>query len=204
MDNMSTDKTKNDSQKDSVLKEVFDRYADDIITDKQIERLLKPIIQMIKEGRFDRKITKLWEPILALAAVLILAITVLFTQIDERFNRKVLLEEPRTPTTSFTLLENTISGRIHIEDKGVEGIMVQLLDSNSQLVDLTMTNEMGEYTLKNFKNGIYMLKVILPEDMMLENGEHKGFIQVNGKNEISFNDNNRNISEINLRIYMRN
>ena len=37
-----------------VLKFVFDWYIDTNITDEQAERVLQPVLLMIKEGRFNR------------------------------------------------------------------------------------------------------------------------------------------------------
>jgi len=41
-------------QKSPVLKQVFDWYADESITDEQIQRILVQVIQMIDEGVFDK------------------------------------------------------------------------------------------------------------------------------------------------------
>ena len=38
----------------TVLKDLFDRYADENITDEQIAYLLEPILRMIKDGYFDK------------------------------------------------------------------------------------------------------------------------------------------------------
>ena len=36
------------------LKELFDKYTDDTISDEQVNRVLAPILEMIQEGRFDK------------------------------------------------------------------------------------------------------------------------------------------------------
>jgi len=38
----------------TVLKQVFDMYADESISDEQVQRIMAPVIQMIREGRFNR------------------------------------------------------------------------------------------------------------------------------------------------------
>ena len=38
----------------SMLKDIFDQYAQENITDEQIMRILEPVIQMIRDGRFAK------------------------------------------------------------------------------------------------------------------------------------------------------
>jgi len=45
----------NETPKPSLLKEIFDKYADDTISDEQIERVLEPIFEKIQKGEFDKK-----------------------------------------------------------------------------------------------------------------------------------------------------
>ena len=42
----------------TLLKDILDKYADEIITDDQLARILDPILKLIKEGRFDRPVSK--------------------------------------------------------------------------------------------------------------------------------------------------
>jgi hypothetical protein len=44
----------NQSGKKSVLKQVFDRYVEDTISDEQMNRVLEPVLRLIREGAFDR------------------------------------------------------------------------------------------------------------------------------------------------------
>ena len=37
-----------------MLKEIFDWYETEVITDERIQRVLEPILQMIKDGKFDQ------------------------------------------------------------------------------------------------------------------------------------------------------
>ena len=55
MDNGSTQNTPRYPPKIPILKQVFDRYAEESITDEQIQRILDPIIQKIRDGQFDRR-----------------------------------------------------------------------------------------------------------------------------------------------------
>ena len=40
--------------KTSVLKQIFDKYIEDTITEEQINRVLEPVLKLIREGAFDR------------------------------------------------------------------------------------------------------------------------------------------------------
>ena len=43
-----------DSSKNAALNEIFNWYETEMITDERIQRVLEPILQMIKEGKFDQ------------------------------------------------------------------------------------------------------------------------------------------------------
>jgi len=38
----------------ATMKQVFDRYIEDSITEEQIRRILEPVLRRIREGAFDR------------------------------------------------------------------------------------------------------------------------------------------------------
>lgn len=40
--------------KTSTLKKIFDIYIEDSISDEQVNRVLNPVLSLIKEGKFDR------------------------------------------------------------------------------------------------------------------------------------------------------
>jgi len=40
--------------KTSVMKQVFDGYIEDTITDEQVYRVLEPVFRLIRQGTFDR------------------------------------------------------------------------------------------------------------------------------------------------------
>ncbi|MEM7535766.1 MAG: SdrD B-like domain-containing protein [Chloroflexota bacterium] len=49
-------------------------------------------------------------------------------------------------------------------DLGVEGITVNLLDENNEIVDTTQTNAVGAYTFDNVEPGTYSVQFIKPDD----------------------------------------
>jgi len=38
----------------SALKQVFDKYIEDTVTDEQVEKVLKPVLRLIRSGAFSR------------------------------------------------------------------------------------------------------------------------------------------------------
>jgi len=44
----------NKSAGSSALKQVFDGYIEDTITDEQVWRVLEPVLRLIRQGAFDR------------------------------------------------------------------------------------------------------------------------------------------------------
>ena len=50
---MDTFSSTNKLLKTSALKEIFDRYSEDSITEEQVQRVLEPVLKMIYEGKFD-------------------------------------------------------------------------------------------------------------------------------------------------------
>jgi len=42
------------SSEKPVLKQIFDKYVEDSITDEQLFRILEPVLKRIREGAFDR------------------------------------------------------------------------------------------------------------------------------------------------------
>ena len=49
-------KISDEASKKIVLKEIFEWYETEIIIDEQIQRVLEPILQMIRDGKFDKPI----------------------------------------------------------------------------------------------------------------------------------------------------
>ena len=44
----------NRTTKKSAIKQVFDGYIKDTVTDEQVNRVLEPVLRLIGEGAFDR------------------------------------------------------------------------------------------------------------------------------------------------------
>ena len=193
MDNFNIDNWLTNIVKSPTLKRIFDKYAEDTITNEQLLRVLDPILVMIREGRFDthktRKIFSLLAPVLSIAAALAITFTLVFSHMHRNNINTVIIPYSEIPLAAMPISSNIIEGRFFAKDKGIENITLVLQDTNGQLVDSTITNDKGEYLFKGFKDGVYMLKVVLPSGMTITR-ETDGFIEIRGKTKISFDSNN--------------
>ena len=53
-ENSNLKKVQDDRSDLPILSEVMYKYAEDSITDEQVQRMLDPVIQMINEGKFNK------------------------------------------------------------------------------------------------------------------------------------------------------
>lgn len=69
----------NNSGSTSQLKKIFDRYAAEIVSEEQNNRILQPILEGISEGRYDQQkrnnIRSCFQTVLTLITALIFGIT---------------------------------------------------------------------------------------------------------------------------------
>jgi len=67
-----------------VLKQIFDRYVEDTISDEQLRRVLEPVLRMIDEGEFDRprlhRYEWLLKPLAIVMIVVAMVVIVIFSQ----------------------------------------------------------------------------------------------------------------------------
>jgi len=70
--------------KTTLLGQIFERYAEDTITEERVRRLLEPILKMIYEGKFDKpgKLRFDWliNPLGSMVTVAVLILVVAFIQ----------------------------------------------------------------------------------------------------------------------------
>ena len=187
-------KANNEELKVSVLGTVFERYATDTITNEQISRVLGPILRMIKNGEFDKKkiLTLLPQIVVSMAALLVLVVTVLFTG-PKKVSASIIIPESITPLANISNYSNNISGRVLLSGKGLKDIDCQLVDISNENVITFKTDYEGYFSFISFPDGIYSIKVLLPEGMKIDNIGENGYIEIDGKEEIVFSGNERAI-----------
>lgn len=195
------------TDKKSVLKEIFDIFAEDTITDEQINRILAPVLKLIREGKFRKtrrdRIAFFTLPLLSMAAVIVLIATVVISQRGVVENKRITVIEPLVPLSNFLKEgDNELLGRAYHKNSGLEGVVLQLQDTKTGTIVSTITNSDGQYTFSKIPDGVYKVKVVLPEDMRLVNGGTEGYITIDGTTDIKFGmDNERTAETIDIEVW---
>jgi len=174
-------------QKASTLKKVFDKHAEETITDDQLDNILAPVLAGIEEGKYRKHRSnslKKWfaGPIPAMAVIVALIIFVamntndtpqqdVFTEISEADVPLAQLVSDETPAE-----KNAITGKVYFEEpdsevssdlsEGLAGAIIQLIRAeDGSAYSWTITDENGEFILRGFPDGVYQLRVALPSEM---------------------------------------
>ena len=193
----------------SALKEVFNKYAEETITEEQVLRILAPIISMIREGNFDKKQTKITNVsftkiLLPIAAVFVLAMTVIFTLPKSKQNTNIIILDPATPLANFSIVSNSLSGKVVLEDKGLDSVELQLINDNEESISTT-TDSNGIFSFDDIPNGKYQLLVILPEGLELLTDTIDGYIVIGSTTDIIFNSNTTvSIENVEIEVWKKN
>jgi len=151
------------------LKRIFDKYADQMISDEQVRRVLAPVIKMIKAGRFDTKPKQQpqpnpkkrtpWAQAFALvAATITIMIAAVFMHQNSPYNALNIM--PATGATlsvaqapGWTTQSPTAQGR------DVSAVLRLVGTDNEQ--EFSATEEVGIYTFSGIPDGTYQFVIVL-------------------------------------------
>ena len=192
----ATDNTANAS----VLKEIFEWYEAEIVTDEMTERVLDPVLQMIREKKFTRprwhRYSWLVRPVLTVAAVVALIVTVAITQGGGITAENIVIPDSDVPLVAMASDYNVLNGNVYLEDKGFGGIEIVLVNAeNNETVRSTVSGENGAYSLVGISSGIYRLRVLLPKGMALVDTDADGNVLVNHKSELAIGIETKTVME---------
>ena len=162
--------TKNNAEA-AELKKILGRCADETISEEQVERVLRPILLRIEAGEFKPRrknsVKRAVFSTVAAAAVLIMGIAIELTRSVPAANIStgfVIIPESRPPLASSILHRQTLYGKVTVEDKGIEGAMLELhLVGDEQIKKTTQTNQLGMFSFDEPEDGTYTLRVKAPE-----------------------------------------
>jgi len=163
IDEMNTIDTADQEENDiPVLKLIFDRHAEETISDEQIQRVLEPVRQRIQAGEYRTKrpdrlhrLTVTLMQIAAAIVLVVLATSVIKAQIDKRSTD---IPAVSTPLTEAISDKCTLTGRVTIKGSGAGGVKLTLLVSDSmETSETTVTLNDGTYSICDVENGIYYL-----------------------------------------------
>ena len=150
--------------KKNVLKRVFDRYTEDTITDEQVERVLAPVLMLIKDHGFERPRWHRFSWQIQLMAPVATAATLIAT----------------VAITCLSGSGSSVSGYVYLEDVAADNIEVLLFDTKSmEAAGTSMTDQNGAYSFHGIPDGSYKLCVLLPKDVLLVDTDENGIANIN-------------------------
>ena len=164
-------------QRSQVLVDILNELSVEKATDEQVQRVLEPVLTMIREGKFDkpkRSRFRWWvKPMLSVVAVAVIALATVFGQTatvpnsSEVSRGYIAVSDADIPLAAKPGL-NTLSGQVSMEDKGVGGIEVLLIDAVSmKTIETATTNIDGSYQFNKVPDGTYRIEAVLPDGMTL-------------------------------------
>jgi hypothetical protein len=168
----------------SVMKQLFDQYEKDTITEEQIQRVLAPVLQMIREGKFSRR--RRFQRVRKIGAGVAVCSAAIVTLVINRMPPKVLVNIPdeSVPLADTTVAAGSLSGKVTLEGKGINGVVLTLVDTDSGGVTEAVTNGDGEYAFEELPDGRYRLEVEPPSGMLLEGGDDSLIFAMTGQEDL--------------------
>ena len=162
----------NETYNESAFKPALEAYAQETITDEEIDNALDPILKEIDEGRFDKpkrsRYSIIASPVAALTIVAALIIGVAFFTNGAWGNRSEVITNGDVPLAWWGipgLVENTLQGRVYHENSnsgdGVGGVELLLLSKDGDVIERVVSDQDGSFSFKGFSDGIYRLMAVL-------------------------------------------
>jgi len=155
-----------------ILKEMYEVHAEETISDEQARRVLKPVLAMIDEGKFDkpRRIISI-APLATVAAVLVVAVTATLMLFSQPDNPGIEILESNPPLTDSIPARTVLPGSVTLSGKGVSGVTIILEDAYSlESVITVVTDNSGDFEFpEGVQPGLYKLIVIPPDGMEIIN-----------------------------------
>jgi len=160
----------------STLKHMFDRHAEETISDEQVRRVIAPVLARIKTGEFNRphektiekpedKLNRVFRLLpQAVASIAAAAVVISATIFWQNGSKNILVEIPgaNPPLAGKIPAVNTLIGGLTLEGQGISGVELTLIETrNMQVVGTAVTDDDGDFSFRNIKDGTYML-VALP------------------------------------------
>lgn len=191
---MKDDKTAydldSDPMDDSNLIKIFDFQIEETISDEQAGRVLAPVLAMIMEGKYDRnrRMVRI-APLATVAAILAIVVAAAATSLVRNgmgSNVYIDIPENNPPLAAMVLSESALSGYVTLEDEGVAGVLLSLIDFySSEIVKTAITDSSGFYEFPDAQAGQYKLKITPPSGMSIDATENEaGWVVADGKMEL--------------------
>ena len=181
--------TSGESSSVSMLTDIFNWYEAEFVTDDRTQKVLEPILKMIREKKFDRprwhRYSWLVKPALAIATIVTLAITVAVSQTGMVQGNSIVVPDADVPMAAMSMDDYKLSGMVSLKDKGVGGLEITLVDTESgETVQTAITSVDGAFSLSGISGGTYKLRVLLPKGMALVEGDTEGNVRINQNTDL--------------------
>jgi hypothetical protein len=153
----------------SAMKQILDWHMEETITEEQVQRVLAPVLEMIRQGRFSkRRRMQRIRNIALWAATCVAAITVLLLTVAD-LHPWIEIPETEIPLAATPIAGGSLSGRVTFEGWGVSGVVLALEYAGGGSAT-TVTDNGGKYAFDGISRGNHRLEVELPDGMALEGG----------------------------------
>jgi hypothetical protein len=158
------------------MKQFFELQEQETISDEQVERILAPVLQMIQQGKFSKR-NRVWRRIrkIVIGSAVCVAVIALAFMAPRMW---VDIPEVEIPLVSTPFSESSLSGMVKLGEKGVNDVVLTLLDIDRGTSTAIVTVGGGNYAFDEIPTGNYRLEVEPPSGMELENGTDGFYLTV--------------------------
>jgi hypothetical protein len=182
MSGLNRDGTTESHDDKSAMRQIFEWHENETITEEQIQRVLAPVLEMIRQGKFSkrrrmRRIRKI--AVGAATCITIVAVVVLQSVAPDAW-AGVDIVDAQTPLAAAPFVVGSVSGKVTLEGEGVGGVVLTLVNTGSDDFIKTVTGRGGGYSFKEIPEGSYHLEVEPPDGTAPEDGADSFLLAVTG------------------------
>jgi hypothetical protein len=164
------------SDESSTMKRIFEMQEQETISDEQVQRVLAPVLEMIRQGKFSKR-NRMWRRIRKIAVGFATCISIAaFAFVAPQM--WVDISPAEIPLVSTPFATSSLSGVVTLEGKGVNGVVLTLWNSDSGTGTVVISDISGGYSFDEISAGDYRLEMTPPSGMELENGSGGFYLTV--------------------------
>ena len=197
-----------------VLERIFAQYIEETITDQQVERVISPVLAMVRQGRFEvvrRRNPFQWPYLVAATAMVVVVTVALATHVGEMGEvnlpgrnaiaetiKYISIPQTVTPLTGIELFEKAAPGYADRLEGDMRNIQLAVADTydGGRLFGVAMMCEGNIFRFDPLPDRSYRLLALLPVDDVSFRGMEIGSLTVRGGNPyLTLNDGLENFWE---------
>jgi hypothetical protein len=167
------------------FRQILEQQVEETITDEQVQRVLAPVLERIRNGEFDRprRRRRFVRTAYAAATLLVcLGLGIAFAsgrpqavpEADiQRQTAIVTIQDQPVPLAGPTDV-NSLSGTAVLPGSETGCVLVRLVDAETgEVVAVMQTDESGQYAFEGFADGTYRVEAAMPNDGSTDDIEWK-------------------------------